>query len=286
LIIFSPTWCQVGFCFVLTFLLIVLGSRETENCTSQLYQGGKMQKCFISLLVVMFAMIQPAAAQRKAPVTDAKMFEVSFAWGRSQTFAFQTFPGSARTANGALLTDTTLILRRQPSFTAMASYQPFKVMHVGVQLTSTPDARAIESQYPGHAAADDSWYSITATEVQWGIVGFITTPWSNPSSRASWLMYRAKIGGTFDLSGYSIDALVSQSNGSVVEQQLGRMHEHRFFVSLETGFKNPFGRAGAVFGHIGYAYSLYQFAHEDAPGLRFAPNTRHRLTLGVGISIS
>ncbi len=236
------------------------------------------------MLVV--ALASPLLAQYRGTPYDAKMFEASFGWGRSRTFEFQTFPGSARTAHGNVLADTILVLRRQPSFTAMVSYQPFKVIHIGMQITSTPDARGAESQFPGDARTDDRWYSITASEVQWGIVSFITTPWSNPSSRASWLMYRAKIGGAFDLNGFRMDALTSQANGLVTEQQLGRMREHSFFVTLEGGFKNPFGRPGAVFAQIGYAYSLYQFQHSDAPGLRYNPNTRHRLVIGIGISIS
>jgi hypothetical protein len=245
-------------------------------------------KKWISILFLMMAIVfaSPCLAQYRGISSDAKMFEVSFGWGRSQSFEFQTFPGITRTAQGIVLADTILELRRQPSFTAMVSYQPFKVIHLGLQITSTPDARGAESQFPVNARTDDRWYGVTASEVQWGVVGFVTTPWSNPSCRASWLMYRAKIGGAFDLNGFNVDALTSQANGSATVQSLGRMREHRFFVTLEGGFKNPFGRPGAVFAQIGYAYSLYQFQHGDAPGLRYTPNTRHRLFLGVGISIS
>jgi len=156
-------------------------------------------------------------------------------------------------------------------FEFTASYRPARYLHLGVIYTNY--AQASDFDEPGGGSISRS---------QFGFTGYIATPWTRIQNYQN-LFYRVKIGGALDATGLKVDVLSDTTRA----MSLGRVREHRFYMSVESGLR-CFGEEGTgmFFLRLSYARSIYGFSPSGSMRqYEFDSGGNNHLYLDFGITI-
>lgn len=157
-------------------------------------------------------------------------------------------------------------------FEVMGCYRPLNYVFFGGVLTN----------YANSNSGVDNPGSISQTQL--GLIGFIATPWAQLSThkKKRSFHYRAKIGGVLDASGLEVKGMDNSQNYFT----LGRLREHRFFVSTELGAK-IFDSSGTAmfFLRLSYMRSIYSFSGNNISMLEFESGNNDRIVFDIGISL-
>jgi len=212
----------------------------------------------VVLLVILMTNIASAQwSKRKAHKASKIEASIGFRGGRDLSFKDAMFGR--------------INLNLSNGFEFMGCYRPFDYLYTGIVLTN----------YAGASSAEDN--SITISQTQFGLVGFLATPWSQlPSEKKKRLFYyRAKLGGILDATGLKITGMENMDDFA-----LGRLREHRFFVSTEVGIKSFDTNGTAMFFlRLSYMRSIYSWSRNNSSTLNFDSGDNDRITFDIGISL-
>lgn len=222
---------------------------------------------FIAILVlVSVSWLIPAgvsAQARRSTQLDARPFDFSIGWMKSSDVRVDV-PSQSPYA-----------LDRAGTFTGTLSWRPFRVFTTSVALANT----AVRG---GAVTADVP--RVTAGETQFALGAALATDWMNPfAQRAGWMVVRFRGGAEYDLSGTDLRVQTMDAYSRVTQRDLASVQEHRCFVSVDIGWREPLGRAvGTVYLSIRYNRILPEW---DGLPLGSATDlARDRLQVSLGIT--
>jgi len=235
-------------------------------------------------LAVFLATALPAHAQssfsRSSRVDLVKEVQLTMNWRTRKNFIVTGIPSSVWEVSGEVAPGASLSLTRDNTFEVDLTIRPHRVLFAGLIFSDhdiEPDPVAFSS---------GDYCAIQMSRNQLGVIGYLQTGWSNPVPYSpSWLQYRAKAGGVFDITGQKVAAVSGRNGVATNKVDIGRWREHRFFLSLEAGLRNPvlFDR-GTFLLRLTYWRSAAAWSASD-PASEFKPGGKNSWSVGLGISI-
>ena len=256
--------------------------------------------CLLALATVLL-MSTSATAQRYERDFLGHRFQASVSWRGSQTIPLTGLPSQIREVpqfqDGQYQVNSTSLLSRVPlsasagrAVEAQLVLRLYRRAFIGGTYThhglpSDEDWRYVET---GADSDPTRWYGVKMGDQHLSATIFFASSWERAPRYSEVLRYRGVVGFNGDLTGRKMMV----ENGCLeedpyTEMKIGRLREHRIFVSVQVGLQpSKQERSSVIFVSLTYHYSIYSFSPEgEGSKTALGDNNAHGLYFSVGLSL-